>query len=365
MDKLDLPEEEVDALVTELAGLLGEVEKAPIKQIKRIIQYCGFDFVREVYDETVEIEARGGLMLSKQDRRRTMGGVFFYLTREKITEAQRFVIFPPFKNYQKSDTRPPIGVPILSWKERIALIELLKTVQGDVKSMRILLNGRPGNIEKRDDVVVTTMTQSAPISNLPRVVPRPPEQPTLYTIYISAVQWARIEESLANPADNLLVDGVCALDPETNSIAVFASNVYSELLNAKAKETAAAAKPPKPAKEPKPPKEAKPASDKAAPKAKAPAPVQPQTPAADVKKSRYADVQPTPTAVPAAPLNPNLPPDAARKLNELNASAALFRQKVNNLLGKPPGQQFGLEMTQKLLKNVEDEIAALLKKHNA
>src|SRR5215216_5290147 len=96
MDKLQIPQEEVDAVVKELADLLGETEKSPIKQIKRIIQYCGIDFARKMYQETLDVESKGGLFLAKQERRRTMGGVFFYLTREKVSEEQRDAIFPPF-----------------------------------------------------------------------------------------------------------------------------------------------------------------------------------------------------------------------------------------------------------------------------
>jgi len=365
MDKLDIPQEEVDALVKELAVLLSETKRAPIKQIKKIIQYCGTDFARQVYKDTLQVEANGGMRLVKEERRRTIGGVFFFLAREKLSEEQRQVIFPPFKNYQKANSRTPLGIPLLNWKERIAIVETLKNDQGEMKSMKVTLSGRPGSIEKRGEVVVTTMTDIPLPQNIPRIIPRPPNASTLYTVYIWTKQWEKIEESMADPADIMLLDGVCAFDPETNSLAIFAANVYSELLNAKAKEAAAAAKPvkqPKQPKQPKEAKEAKPTSDKA-PKAKAPAPAQPQVQGKEIKKSRYDDVQSEPVAA-AVPLNPNLPPDVARKLNELNASAALFRQKVNNLLSKPPGQQFGLEMTQKLLKNVEDEISALKQKHN-
>ncbi len=359
MEKLDLPQEEVDALVTELAGLLGETQKSPIKQIRKIIQYCGTDFAREVYKETVEIEAKGGMMLVKPERRRTTGGVFFFLARDKISAEQRQVIFPSFKSYQKANNRTPLGIPLFRWNERIALIESLKANQGEIKTMKVTLSGRPGSIEKQAEMVVTTMSSIAAAQNLPRGLPRPPETPTLYTVYIPAKQWETIEESMADPADNMLVDGVCAFDPETNSMAVFATAVYSELSKAKAKEAAAAAKPPKP------PKEPKPAPDKAPAKAKSPASTQPQVQGKDIKKSRIADLSPEPVVAAAAPLNPNLPPDVARKLNELYASASLFRQKVTTIQAKPAGQQFGLEMTQKLLKNVEDEIATIEKKYNA
>ena len=360
MDKLDIPQEEVDALVKELAGLLGETEKGPIKQIKRIIRYCGLDFARTMYQETADIEAKGGLFLVKQERRRTPGGVFFYLIREKVSEELRDAIFPPFKSYQKANKRPAVGIPLFKWKDRIALIESLKVDQGEIKSMKVILSGRPGSIEKRSEVVVTTMSYIATVPNLPRGIPTPPETPTLYTIYMAPKQWEKIEGSMADPADILMIDGVCAFDPDTNGMAVFATTVRSELSEIKAKEAAAAEKPPKPV------KAAKPESDKTDGKAKVAAPAQsPQGQGKAVKKSRIADMQPEPVVVAAAPFDPNLPPDVARKLNELRSSASLFRQKVATIQGKPPGQQFGLEMTQKLLKNVEDEIAALEKKHNA
>jgi hypothetical protein len=367
MDKLQIPREEVEALVKELAGLLGETTTGPIKQIKRIIQYCGTDFARNLYKETEEIEAQGGMMVAKLERRRTKGGVFFHLTRQKISDELHSVIFPQYKNNKRGNNkRPPLGIPLFKWKKRIAIIESLKADQGEIKSMKVTLSGRPGSIEKRPEVIITTMSYTVTVQNLPREIPRPPETPTLYTVYMSPKQWESIEESMADPADTLLIDGVCAFDPQTSSMAVFATTARSELSEAKAKAktaaAAAAAKPPKPAKEAKP---AKSTSDKAAVKAKSPAQSQPQGQSKDAKKSRFVDTQPETIAVNDVPLNPNLPPDAARKLNELNASATLFRQKVDNLLAKPPGQQFGLEMTQKLLKNVEDEIAALKKKHNA
>jgi hypothetical protein len=74
---------------------------------------------------------------------------------------------------------------------------------------------------------------------------------------------------------------------------------------------------------------------------------------------------PVPKSSTVAPDLPNAPHDVTQKLTELYASASLFRQKIATIQSKPPGQQFGLEMTQKLLKNVEDEIAAIEKKYQA
>lgn len=358
------PSAEILEFAKELAELLGETELVPKKQIRRVVQTCGIEFSRELYKATAEIEDQGGLMLPDNSRRRTRGGVFFHLVRTKVDAEQRQIIFPAYKNSKTGNLKKFLGVPLLTWDERIVLIQSLRTEQGEIKSMKVTLSGRPGRIEKRPEVVVTTMSYVASVPNLPRGIPTPPTTPTLYAVYMSPKQWERIEESMADPADNLMIDGVCAFDPDTNGMAVFALTVRSELMDAKIrvekKSLTAADK----AEKTVPPKSASGATDGSTPVAKAAAPTSPQPQAKSGKKSRIADIQSEPVVTTAAPLNPNLPPEVARKLNELYASASLFRQKISNLQGKPAGQQFGLEMTQKLLKNVEDEIAALEKKHN-
>src|SRR5436853_6328354 len=100
MRKNPKPSAEVKQYIKELAELLGETELVPIKQISRVINICGVDFAREIYNATVEIEDKGGMMLPDNSRRRTKGGVFFYLVRTRAEEKQREIIFPHFKNYQ-------------------------------------------------------------------------------------------------------------------------------------------------------------------------------------------------------------------------------------------------------------------------
>ena len=365
MSKHPKPSAEVQEYAKELAELLGETELVPVKQVKRIVYICGVDFAREIYNATMEIEDQGGIMLPDNSRRRTKGGVFFYLTRTKLNEELREKIFPNFKYAKGAKQKVPLGVPLMTWDERLALIQSLQTEQGEIKSMKVILTGRPGRIEKRPEVVITTMSDIALVQNLPRGVPTPPVTPIVYAVYMSPTQWERVEASLADPADTMMVDGVCVFDSETNGMAVLATSVRSEFKEAKMREEQMAANAKEKATKSTAPKAAKAstvATGEANPVAKATAPAQPQNNSA--KKSRIADIQPEPVAKAAVPLNPNLPVEAARKLNELQASASLFRQKVANLQGKPAGQQFGLEMTQKLLKNVEDEIAALQKKYN-
>lgn len=364
MSKDKTPSEDVQNLVTELAELLKEKEPQPIHQIKRIIQLCGVEFARALYAETAKIEAEGGLMLADNSRRRTPGGVFFFLARLKTTDKQRQAIFPTYGGARGTNQLIPRGIPLLTWSERIALIQSLQTEQGEIESMKIIIRGRPGRIEKRPEVVVTTMSFVASVPNLPRGIPTPPSTPTMYTVYMALKQWEKVEESMADPADMLLLEGICAFDSDTNSMAIFSTSVRSELMEAKAREAQIAASSEKAPKE-KAQKQAPPKKD-AEPKAETKPAASAQPAQKSAKKSRIADIQSVePVLQPVVPLNPNLPPDVARKLTELHASATLFRQKVATILSKPAGQQFGLDMTQKLLKNVEDEIAALEKKHSS
>jgi len=345
-------EDEIKALAKEIAYQLGEVGATPRYQIKQILKNLGMDVVQGLLQKTLEIEADGGMMLPDNSRRRTIGGVFLYLARHTLTPEQKSLIFPHLRNKKKnseSSTQeaPTPQEPLLPpfvWEERIELIKGLLGEQGAAGTVKVTLIGRPGKIEMRKDLVVTTMKHTAKTSTYPKGVPSAPEDPTLYTVYLAAKQWRKVEESIANePEDVLIIEGTCAFDPAIGGMAVYGQSVTTKEIEAKKrqaqKEAAALEKgeepPPPPAPKPAPPKAQKPA-EAAPPKA--------------------------PSRV-FAPSSSNVPPEVTQKLNELYASAALFRQKINAIQIKPEGQQFGLEMTQKLLKNVEDEIASLESKY--
>lgn len=62
-----------------IADTLNE-RQAPVRHsIVRIVQAIGRTQARELLAKTLEIEQNGGMMLPDNSRRRTPGGVFFYL----------------------------------------------------------------------------------------------------------------------------------------------------------------------------------------------------------------------------------------------------------------------------------------------
>ncbi len=71
---------------------------------------CGIEQALASLQETLAIEAGGGLMVSNGERRRTPGGVFFYLVRGRLSKELRRQLFPfpPKKRNKKSLQKPAV-----------------------------------------------------------------------------------------------------------------------------------------------------------------------------------------------------------------------------------------------------------------
>jgi len=334
--------EDISAIAEEIADQLGETQHLPRKRIADVIRHAGVDFARQAFVDATEAEASGGILTKNGKRRRTYGGVFFYLVKQRLTPEMRKTIFPyrPYKNQNKTSPSTP-AYPSFVWDERLATLSPLLNNQGEVNSVKVTLIGRPGPVEHRRDLVITTMSHTHKSATLPRGVPNPPSTPTIYTVYIASKQWAKVEDALNNPEDSLIIEGTCAYDAEIGAVAVFTTNVTSKQLEAKKRQQ-------------------KQAQEAAA--GGGSAPVAQKSPQSAPKPSPTAAKAPPPPVLPPAPvpvIPPGAPADVAQKLTELHASANVFRQKIAALEAKPEGQRFGLEMTQRLLTNVEGEIHAL------
>ncbi len=97
---MDMPEttaspEDAPRAVDEIAAHLGETEPGPRKQIKRAVRILGPDRTQALLDQTLETERTGGLLLPDGSRRRTPGGVFFYLIRTTVTRKEATKILRP------------------------------------------------------------------------------------------------------------------------------------------------------------------------------------------------------------------------------------------------------------------------------
>ena len=121
--------------------------------------------------------------------------------------------------------------PPLAWEDRLAVLEEVLKQKGTATTVKITLVGRPGKIVEQGDSVMIGM-QSTKVPALPKGLPTPPSAPTNYVVFIARKQWARVSGAIENLEDMLIVEGFPALDPQAKSIAVFATNVTTKLLQA-------------------------------------------------------------------------------------------------------------------------------------
>lgn len=329
---------DVSRLTNYVADTLGETSDQARNQIFRTLLYGGVKLGLEALAKAVEIQANGGMMVLDGSRPRTFGGVFFFCARELMTFEQRGRVFY-YGQMTAEDRQKQLDACIQVWNDRLAMLEGLLEERGEIRNVRVTLVGRPGKVEIRSDVVVTTMEYAPRSIQLPKGVPPIPETPSVYLIYISAKQWRKVEQYLSKPEDLFVIEGITAFDPQSGMMVIYTTSITTKMAEAAKRAALRAA--------------AGEGQQAAAPPQPAPAPKKPQTQAA---------AQPGEPTVKSAAFS-DLPPHVAQKLNDLYASAAVFRQKLAAIQSRPAGQQFGLEMTQKLLKNVEDEIAALEKRY--
>lgn len=324
-----MPRDDAKKVAAEIADALGEKQHGPRRLVREVVDRCGISFAREVLADTEEVMRLGGMLTAEADRLRTKGGVFFYLARGRMSDEVRHAIFPPRTARVKRKSEAPAAPPEtdFNWAERIPIVRALLKEQGEARTVKITLIGRPGKVEVRKETVILTMSHSAGVPTFPRGVPLPPSTPTVYTVYVAAKQWKKVDAALKESTEDLLIlEGMCAFDPDLQAVAVYTIKATTKFLEAAKRQDGNGKVE---AAEPAPP----------AASAEAPAPVEEEAPAYHI-----------PAAAPA---------NVAHKLRELHAAAELYRQKIAALELKPAGQQFGLEMTQKLLKNVEDEISTL------
>jgi hypothetical protein len=76
----------------EIAEVLGEKEKVPVRQLEMLVRLCGTSFAQALLTEAQNVDAAGGLMTKDGTRRRTLGGVFFELAKPRLSPAVRFLV---------------------------------------------------------------------------------------------------------------------------------------------------------------------------------------------------------------------------------------------------------------------------------
>ena len=351
-----------------IAETLGETSLGPSKQIARIVRQQGESFAREALAETQKVEAGGGMPIENGKRRRTPGGVFFYLVRGRLNSAQRREIFSRLNAAQRRHIKTYYkSRPAFDWEQRRGLVAGLVKKRGEIIEMQVKLIGRPRRYEKKREVVVLVMAHEANHPVLPHGLPPFPAEPTLYTVYVSSGQWRKVEEQLKHADRELVIDGAAAYDAETQTVSVYTTGISTRRVRDKSSaqadtkaddQTDTPAEPPADAQteaaaEP----SAEAVADAPGVESKAGAETDAKAgDGADGKAESKAEPEPEPPPIPD-----DLPDEVREKLAGLYRAAQQYRARLVEIRAQPEDQRFGLATTERLLAGVEKQIGALLK----
>jgi len=352
-------------LAQEIADILGEKQPLARKQIETIVGRFGDDGALQLLQETLAIEANGGMLTNNGTRRRTVGGVFFHLALQQTEPLQRTQIR---QNYvrkvmlQSGELKP--SVPRRFRWQQNKLEELFER-HGEVFAVKIILTGRPGRVQHYKDMIVTTMKGTGVPNQFPRGVPTPPSTPTDYIVYISAKQWKKVSDAIKNPDDALIVEGYCAFDAEAKAIAVYTTAITTRMTRIALKEQQKAAiEEGTNGKVEEGDQEANhqtPAPKSAAPRTNVPPPPAPKKPApAPVPmKAAPAPVKQAVNSAPA-PVAPSISRDeASAMLKRLYKEEDEAREAMEEIKSLPPNEQTGLGEALRELQRVKNEIRAI------
>ena len=216
----------IKQLAVEIARQLHEENSYALIQFERIIERLGAEAAQTLLVETQKIEAAGGMLTNDKKRRRSPGGVYFYLVRGRISPEDRKIIFPYPRQRQKETNHKKTPAPsvTLNLEARRELLREGLRSPGEATNVKLTLIGRPAKILERNQFVVITMTGKEP-PPLPKGLPIPPEDdPTVYLIYIAQKQWKRVSEAIKTPDDRLIIEGYPFNDKRLGVIGVLAQS---------------------------------------------------------------------------------------------------------------------------------------------
>jgi PHAX RNA-binding domain len=195
----------------EIAEQLGETEEEPLTTIVRVVERLGADAALALLKEAQAVEAAGGLWLGDRSRRRTPGGVFFHLLRQRTEKPDRLAIFYP--DYQ-------LVAPLTDDELRALLADAPAWPRAAPRQARFRLAGRPAKIPPPDLAPETPYVIFNLESGVEQAPPLSSDLPpvgvtTTYRVLAATAQWRKIAPALVQQPDARIgVVGRPAINPK-------------------------------------------------------------------------------------------------------------------------------------------------------
>ncbi len=229
------PQHPIDAARVKVIAT--ELKEPNIWLIRSIGGMLGMEAVEELFQRTLEIEAAGGMMTKEGDRRRTTGGVFFLLARDRMTSRQRRKVFglPPRPLNTKKERKPsPPPTPpkpkpaAIDLAQAVALLKATLSIDPQKRGtavMKTTIIGRPKQIKKLGECTLVVLGQKAPPAMPKGLPPVPDTSKATIAVFIANKQWEKAEAALkADEKDEIIVEGYPVNDPKNQLTGIWAQS---------------------------------------------------------------------------------------------------------------------------------------------
>ena len=181
-----------------VAHIAEKLDEKNLKHTWWIVLSLGEERSLELLARTLEIEAQGGMLIASGERRRTPGGVFFYLANPEAGEksarwrqTERDQEAARLRAHQTW-----IAEQIAAhWPQRQqALADLVRDGVKRARKMRVTLTGRPSKVVDQGAYVMTILRAPHPTEKMPDDLPPIPDSNLAYVVYIPKSHWERVEK---------------------------------------------------------------------------------------------------------------------------------------------------------------------------
>ncbi len=164
--------------INTIAKALGETDEGPVAQIKAVVDNLGEQPCLTLLAETEKIEKAGGLMRGDGSGRRSPGGVFFFLARQRLPRDVRAAIF---NDKKPRDPRAPGSTPPDSKPGKQAALAQATSALPRRRVFEVVPASKPAP----STLTMTAAPRSEPRGAWPPVAPEgafiPPELPAAVT----------------------------------------------------------------------------------------------------------------------------------------------------------------------------------------
>ncbi len=231
-----LPETPYPVDAARVKVIATELQEPNIWLIRSIAGILSMEAVEEIFQRTLEVEAAGGMMTKQGDRRRTTGGVFFLLARDRMTSRQRRKVFglPPRPLNTKKEPKPqPATAPkpkpaAIDLAQAVALLRATLSVDPQKRGLAIMkttIIGRPKQIKKLGECTLIVLGQKAPPAMPKGLPPVPDTSKVTIAVFIANKQWEKAEAALkADETDEVIVEGYPVNDPKNQLTGIWAQS---------------------------------------------------------------------------------------------------------------------------------------------